>query len=61
MRLKQAFDPRLMNEHCSAQIPVEDHDVKYLGEKLRCICGPMIGANSEARDALREALFGQEL
>jgi hypothetical protein len=46
-----------LNEHCGVPLPAEDHDMEYLGAKLRCIFGPTIDSNPEAREALRRALF----
>ena len=48
------------NTHSNIQLPVEVHDMEYLGEKLRCIFGPAIDHNPEAREALKRALFGEE-
>lgn len=47
----------MANEHTGVPLPVELHDVQYMGEKLRCIFGPIIDSNEEARRALFEALF----
>lgn len=55
---EQGVHPRLVNEHCQVPIRVEMHDMRYLGEKLRCIFGPIIDANPEAREVLRKELFG---
>ena len=41
-------------------LPIEKHDMLYLGEKLSCIFGPAIKANPVARAALKKALFGDE-
>jgi hypothetical protein len=49
------------NTHTGQALPVEVHDMEYLGEKLRCIFGPIIDANPEARAALKKALFGSEV
>ena len=46
------------NTHTGQALPVEVHDMEYLGEKLRCIFGPIIDANPAARAALKKALFG---
>lgn len=54
----QGIDFRFLNTHSGAGLPVEVHDMEYLGEKLDCILGPAIRANPVAREALRRALFG---
>jgi len=56
---KQGIDPKLINEHSGVALPCEGHDMAYLGEKLRCIFGPVIDSNPEARAALKKALFGE--
>jgi hypothetical protein len=47
------------NTHTGQAMPVEAHDMEYLGEKLQCIFGPIIDANPEAKAALKKALFGE--
>jgi len=54
---EQGIDFRLLNTHSGRGLPVEVHDMRYLGEKLDCILGPAIHANPAASAALREALF----
>ena len=56
---EQGIDFRSANTHTGQAMPVADHDMRYLGEKLTCIFGPLIDANPVARQALKEALFGQ--
>jgi hypothetical protein len=56
---KQGIDPREINEHCGVALPAETHDMQYLGEKLRCIFGPVIDSNPDAKAALKHALFGE--
>jgi len=56
---EQGIDPHLINEHSGVALPCEGHDMAYLGEKLRCIFGPVIDSNPEARAALKKALFGE--
>lgn len=51
------IDFRALNTHTGTPLPVEVHDMEYLGEKLRCILGPAIDANPAAREALRRSLF----
>jgi hypothetical protein len=55
----QGVDPVSLNEHCGVAVPVETHDMAYLAEKLRCIFGPFIDGNPEAREVLRAKLFGE--
>lgn len=56
----RGIDFRFLNTHSGEALPVEVHDMEYLGEKLDCILGPAIQANPAAREALRRALFGAE-
>lgn len=56
----EGIDFTQFNTHTAQALPVEVHDMEYLGEKLRCIFGPIIDANPEARAALKKALFGGE-
>lgn len=56
----QGIDFRFLNTHSGSDLPVEGHDMAYLGEKLDCILGPAIRANPAAREALRQALFDTE-
>jgi hypothetical protein len=51
---EQGIDPHLINEHSGVALPCEGHDMAYLGEKLRCIFGPVIDSNPEARAALND-------
>jgi len=51
------IDPRTINEHSKVALPVEEHDMKYLGEKLRCIFGPIIDSNPAAKTVLYNTLF----
>ena len=53
------IDFRHPNTHTGQAMPVEVHDMEYLGEKLACIFGPIIDANPLARAALKKALFGE--
>lgn len=55
--MDQGLDPMTLNDHNGVALPVESHDMEYLGEKLRCIFGPVIDGNPEARAALHKALF----
>lgn len=56
----QGIDFTEASVHGSTPFPVEVHDMQYLGEKLRCIFGPMIDANPAARAALKRALFPEK-
>lgn len=55
---EQGIDFRLLNTHSGQSLPVEVHDMQYLGEKLDCIFGPAIRANPKAGEILRDMLFG---
>lgn len=55
---EQGLDLMDINEHNGVALPIEEHDMRYLGEKLRCIFGPLIDHNPTARAALKKALFG---
>lgn len=46
------------NVHSGESFPVQPHDLKYLAEKLRCIFGPFIDANPEAKRAFFDTLHG---
>lgn len=46
------------SEHSGDAIPVEPHDMLYLAEKLRCIFGPTLDSNPDARQAFIHGLFG---
>lgn len=48
------------NEHSGMPLPVETHDLEYLAEKLRCIFGPVIDANPEAKEVFARKLLGME-
>lgn len=56
---EEGIDPSHVNEHCGVALPAETHDMQYLGEKLRCIFGPVIDSNPDAKAALKHALFGE--
>lgn len=56
MAVEGGMDPQLLNEHNNTPLPVEDHDMEYFGEKLRCMFGPTLDANPAAKAALRKAL-----
>lgn len=45
------------NVHNQTPLPVEIHDLEYLAEKIRCIFGPLIDANPEARELFKKKLF----
>lgn len=54
---ERGIDFREANVHLGTPLPVATHDMAYLGEKLRCIFGPVIDSNPEARQTLKQALF----
>ncbi len=54
------IDFTVANGHSRTPLPVEVHDMIYLGEKLECIFRPMLASNPAARAALKRALFGAE-
>lgn len=56
----EGIDFTQLNTHTGQALPVAVHDMEYLGEKLRCIFGPIIDTNPEAKAALKKALFGSE-
>ena len=53
---EKGIDPSDVNEHTGVALPIEEHDMRYLGEKLRCIFGPIIDSNPAARAAFAKAL-----
>lgn len=55
---EHGIDPMVASTHTGEVLPVESHDMRYLGEKLRCIFAPFIDANPGAREVLRRELFG---
>ncbi len=57
---EQGIDFRFLNTHSGAGLPVEVHDMVYLGEKLDCILGPAIRSNPAASEALKQALFAAD-
>jgi hypothetical protein len=54
---ESGIDPHMVNEHSGVVLPVETHDMRYLAEKLRCIFGPIIDSNPEAKQILMKVLF----
>jgi hypothetical protein len=56
---ERGIDFRRLNVHTGGALPVEVHDMAYLGEKLQCIFGPMLTSNPKAARALHKALFPQ--
>jgi hypothetical protein len=46
------------NEHTNTQLPAEEHDMHYLGEKLGCIFGPTLRSNPKLKWAFLRALEG---
>lgn len=59
--VRHGIDPHSVNEHSGVALPVEGHEIRYLAEKLRCLFGPVIDTNPEARAILLKELFGLEL
>lgn len=55
--VEHGIDFRSANVHGGKPLPVEVHDMAYLGEKLACIFGPAIASNPEAARVLHKALF----
>lgn len=56
MAVEAGHDPRHLNEHSQVAIPVAAHDMEYLAEKLRCILGPILDSNPEAKAAFIKGL-----
>jgi hypothetical protein len=57
---EEGVDFTTANVHTGKSIPVEAHDMRYLAEKMKCIFGPMLAANTEARRAFFEELGAYE-
>lgn len=57
---EQGIDLMLLNEHNGVALPIERHDMEYLGDKLRCIFGPVLDGNPEAKAVLKAKLFGKK-
>lgn len=57
---EQGIDFTQANTHSGEALPVEEHDLAYLAEKLRCIFGPIIDANPSAKRLMKEILFNEE-
>jgi len=51
MAVEAGHDPHIFNEHSQVPLPVEAHDMEYLAEKLRCMFGPILDSNPEAKAA----------
>lgn len=56
---EQGIDFTQANVHVNAPLPIEDHDIEYLAEKLECILTPFL-VTPRAREILRSRLFGEE-
>jgi hypothetical protein len=54
---KQGIQFPFANEHSGMVLRVEEHDLRYLAEKLRCIFGPIIDANPKAKKMFQELLI----
>lgn len=50
----------LANEHSGIVLPVATYNLMYIAEKLRCIFGPTIDANIEAKKVFARELLGIE-
>lgn len=57
---KAGIDLQTLNEHNGVAMKVEEHDMRYLAEKLRCIFGPVLASNPKARKVFLEALVGED-
>lgn len=57
---KAGIDFTAANAHLGVAMPVEEHDMAYLGEKLGCMFGPSLRANPRAKRAFLRAMFGDE-
>lgn len=55
---EKGIDFPLASEHSGEAIPVHEHDMLYLAEKLRCIFGPVLDEDSKARRAFIQGMFG---
>lgn len=53
---KAGIDFTVLNQHSSQALPVADHDINYLVEKLDCIFGPAIRANEQTKAAFAKLL-----
>jgi len=54
--VEEGMDPHQLNEHNRTPLPVETHDMEYLAEKIRCMFGPTLDANPEAKAAFVKAM-----
>jgi hypothetical protein len=48
------------NKHHAQALPVAEHDMEYLAEKIECMFGPTLRANPKARAAFLRVLLGEE-
>ena len=53
---KAGIDFTTLNQHSGQALPIADHDISYLVEKLDCIFGPAIRANPRTKAAFAELL-----
>ena len=53
----QGIDFTTANTHTGSALPVEDHNAKYLAEKLNCIYGPELLGNEGIRNVFISRLF----
>lgn len=52
------IDFRHLNRHTGKALPIADHDVTYLVEKLDCIFGEALRSNERFKQIFMEGLFG---
>ena len=50
------LDPMQINEHNRTAMPAAGHDMEYLAEKLRCMFGPILDSNPEAKEAFMRGM-----
>lgn len=53
---EQGIGPHEANEHHGVSLDIQDHHMRYLGDKLKCIFGPIIRNNPRAKAILAESL-----
>lgn len=54
--VRAGIDFTALNRHSGQALPVADHDIDYLVEKLDCIFGPAIRANPRTKAAFAKLL-----
>lgn len=53
---EQGIDPHTANDHNDVDLSIDDHHMRYLGDKLKCIFGPLIRNDPRARAILAKSL-----